>query len=59
MQSVVQSVEGVEYAQDVTLYQVDLQTGQSRAAGQRITIAEDVLLLSFEHTVSVAQRGAR
>ena len=45
--------------QDVTLYQVDLQTGQSRAAGQRITIAEDVLLLSFEHTVSVAQRGAR
>ena len=46
----------VEYAQDVTLYQVDIQTGQSRAAGQKITLAEDVLLLSYEHTVSVAQR---
>ncbi|MDO8352092.1 MAG: baseplate J/gp47 family protein, partial [Aestuariivirga sp.] len=47
MQSVVQAVQGVEYAQDVTLYQVDIQTGQSRAAGQKITIAEDVLLLSY------------
>jgi len=56
MQSVVQGVPGVEYAQDVTLYQVDIQTGQSRAAGQKITLAEDVLLLSYEHTVSVAQR---
>jgi predicted phage baseplate assembly protein len=57
MQSVVQSISGVEYAQDVTLYQVDIQTGQSRAAGQKITLAEDVLLLSYEHTVNVAQRG--
>ncbi len=56
MQSVVQAVPGVEYAQDVTLYQVDIQTGQSRAAGQRITVADDVLLLSFEHVVTVAQR---
>ena len=37
MQSVVQAVPGVEYAQDVTLYQVDIQTGQTRAAGQKIT----------------------
>jgi len=56
MQSVVQAVPGVEYAQDVTLYQVDIQTGQSRAAGQKITVADDVLLLSFEHVVTVAQR---
>ncbi|MBI2766805.1 MAG: putative baseplate assembly protein [Chloroflexi bacterium] len=56
MQSIVQSVPGVEFAQDVTLYQVDIQTGQSRAAGQKITIAEDVLLLSYEHTVTVAPR---
>lgn len=56
MQSVVQTVPGVEYAQDVTLYQVDIQTGQSRAAGQKITLAEDVLLLSYEHTVSAVSR---
>ncbi len=56
MQSVVQSVPGVEYAQDVTLYQVDIQTGQSRAAGQRITLAEDVLLLSYEHVVTAVTR---
>jgi hypothetical protein len=56
MQSVVQGVEGVEYAQDVTLYQVDIQTGQTRAAGQRIIINEDVLFLSYEHVVTVAPR---
>ena len=56
MQSVVQAVSGVEYAQDVTLYQVDIQTGQSRAAGQKITVADDVLLLSYEHVVTVAAR---
>ncbi|MGH2632687.1 MAG: putative baseplate assembly protein [Tepidiformaceae bacterium] len=56
MQSVVQSIPGVEYAQDVTLYQVDIQTGQSRAAGQKITLAEDVLLLSYEHVVTVSPR---
>jgi len=56
MQSVVQSVPGVEYAQDVTLYQVDIQTGQSRAAGQKITVADDVLLLSYEHVVTAVSR---
>jgi predicted phage baseplate assembly protein len=56
MQSVVQAVPGVEYAQDVTLYQVDIQTGQSRAAGQKITVAGDVLLLSYEHVVTVSAR---
>lgn len=55
MQSIVQAVPGVEYAQDVTLYQVDIQTGHTRAAGQKITLAEDVLLLSYEHVVNVAR----
>ena len=40
----------------MTLYQVDIQTGQSRAAGQKVTLAEDVLLLSYEHVVNVGQR---
>jgi predicted phage baseplate assembly protein len=54
VQSVVQSVPGVRFAEDVTMYQIDLQTNQARAAGARITIADDVLLLPFEHTVTVA-----
>lgn len=56
VQSLVQSTRGVEYAQDVTLYQIDFQTGQSRPAGQKITLAEDVLLLSQEHIVNVVTR---
>ncbi|MGE5595251.1 MAG: putative baseplate assembly protein [Hyphomicrobiales bacterium] len=56
MQSVVQAVPGVEYAQDVTLFQVDIQTGQTRASGQKISVPDDVLLLPFEPVVSVAQR---
>jgi predicted phage baseplate assembly protein len=58
VQSVVQSVPGVRFAEDVALHQIDLQTGQARAAGARITIADDVLLLPFEHTVTIA-RGNR
>ena len=57
VQAVVQSVPGVRYAQDVTLYQIDLQTNQARAAGQRIILADDVLLLPAEHTITVAARG--
>jgi predicted phage baseplate assembly protein len=57
IQSVVQSVAGVEYAQDVTLYQVDISTGQTRAAGQNIILADDVLLFSFEHTINATVRA--
>lgn len=57
VQGVVQSVPGVRFAEDVTMYQIDLQTSQARAAGARITIADDVLLLPFEHTVTVAGRN--
>jgi len=56
MQSVVQAVPGVEYAQEVTLYQVDIQNQQTRAAGQRVALAEDVLLLPLEPIVTVVQR---
>ena len=54
VQAVVQTVPGVRFAQDVTLFQIDLQTNQARAAGQRITIADDVLLLPFDHVVTIA-----
>lgn len=56
MQSVVQAVEGVEYAQDVTLFQVDLQSGQTRAAGQRISLPDDVLLLPLQPVVTIVAR---
>jgi predicted phage baseplate assembly protein len=56
IQSIIQSVPGVEFAQDVTLYQVDIQTGQTRAAGQNIILADDVLLFSFEHTINATVR---
>ena len=56
VQSIIQSVPGVEFAQDVTLYQVDIQTGQTRAAGQNIILADDVLLFSFEHTINATVR---
>lgn len=56
VQGVVQGVPGVRFAQDVALFQSDLATGQSRAAGARITIADDVLLLPLEHTVTIAPR---
>ncbi|MCC6190908.1 MAG: putative baseplate assembly protein [Anaerolineales bacterium] len=51
--TIIQSVAGVEYVQDATLYQVDLRTGQARAAGQRISLAQDALLLSYDHRITV------
>ncbi len=53
-QSIVQSVPGVRFAAEVALFQIDLQTNQSRAAGARIVMPDDVLLLPFEHTVTIA-----
>jgi len=51
--TIIQSVSGVEFVQDATLYQVDLRTGQARAAGQKISLAQDALLLSYDHRISV------
>jgi predicted phage baseplate assembly protein len=51
--TIIQSVPGVEYVQDATLYQVDLRTGQARAAGQNIALADDALLLAYDHRIAV------
>jgi predicted phage baseplate assembly protein len=54
--TIIQSVAGVEFVQDATLYQVDLRTGQARAAGQKISLAQDALLLSYDHRITVKHR---
>jgi predicted phage baseplate assembly protein len=54
--TIIQSVPGVEFVQDATLYQVDLRSGQAKAAGQKITLAQDALLLSYDHRISVKPR---
>ncbi|MGD9932224.1 MAG: putative baseplate assembly protein [Dehalococcoidia bacterium] len=58
LHAAIQTVAGVEYCQDLTLFQVDLQSGQARAAGQTITLGDDVLPLSVNHTVASARRRA-
>lgn len=54
--TIIQSVAGVEYVQDATLFQVDLRTGQARAAGQKVSLAGDALLLSYDHRITVKNR---
>ncbi|MCC7359488.1 MAG: putative baseplate assembly protein [Anaerolineales bacterium] len=54
--TIIQSVAGVEYVQDATLYQVDLRSGQARAAGQKVSLAQDALLMSYEHRITVKNR---
>ena len=54
--TIIQSVAGVEYVQDATLYQVDLRSGQARAAGQKVSLAQDALLLSYDHRITVKNR---
>ena len=51
--TIMQSVSGVEFVQDATLYQVDLRSGQARAAGQKISLAQDALLFSYDHRITV------
>src|SRR5690606_22605091 len=55
--TIIQSVAGVQYVQDATLYQVDLRSGQARAAGQKISLAQDALLLSYDHRITVKHMG--
>ena len=54
--TIMQSVSGVEFVQDATLYQVDLRTGTARAAGQKISLAQDALLMSYDHRITVKHR---
>lgn len=54
--TIMQSVNGVEFVQDATLYQVDLRTGQARAAGQKIALTQDALLFAYDHRITVKTR---
>lgn len=51
--TIMQSVNGVEFVQDATLYQIDLQSGQAKAAGQKIGLTPDALLFSYNHRITV------
>jgi predicted phage baseplate assembly protein len=55
--TIMQSVAGVEFVQDATLYQVDLRTGQARAAGQKIGLTQDALLFSYDHRITAKARS--
>jgi predicted phage baseplate assembly protein len=54
--TIMQSVSGVEFVQDATLYQVDMRTGQARAAGQKIALTQDALLFAYDHRITVKTR---
>jgi predicted phage baseplate assembly protein len=54
--TLIQSVSGVEFVKDSTLYQIDVSNGQVRAAGQNIAISSDALLVSYNHRITV-QKG--
>ena len=54
--TIMQSVSGVEFVQDATLYQVDLRSGQARAAGQKIALTQDALLFAYDHRITVKTR---
>jgi hypothetical protein len=51
-----QSVSGVEFVQDATLFQIDLRSGQARPAGQKISLAQDALLFAYDHRITVKTR---
>jgi predicted phage baseplate assembly protein len=55
IQSVIQSIPGVEFARDVTLLQVDTVSGQGRVAGQQVVLSGDVLVLPYEHNITVEE----
>ena len=54
--TIMQSVSGVEFVQDATLYQIDMRTGQARAAGQKISLTQDALLFAYDHRITVKVR---
>jgi predicted phage baseplate assembly protein len=54
--TIMQSVSGVEFVQDATLYQIDMRTGQARAAGQKISLTQDALLFAYDHRITVKAR---
>ncbi|HEY4720699.1 MAG TPA: baseplate J/gp47 family protein, partial [Anaerolineae bacterium] len=54
--TIMQSVSGVEFVQDATLFQIDLRSGQARPAGQKISLAQDALLFAYDHRITVKTR---
>ena len=51
--AVLQSIEGVEYIEDVRLFATDPITGQRGEATQRLELAPNSLVFSYEHHVRV------
>jgi predicted phage baseplate assembly protein len=51
--TLIQSVSGVEYVQNATLFEIDLQSGQARAAGQKVDLTLDSLLFSYSHKITI------
>ena len=55
--TLIQSVNGVEYVQNATLFEIDLQNGQARAAGQKVDLAPDSLLFSYSHKITIKNQS--
>jgi len=55
--TLIQSVNGVEYVQNATLFEIDLQSGQARAAGQKVDLTPDSLLFSYSHKINVKNQS--
>ena len=53
LQSIILSVPGVEYVRETNLIQIDVDTGQTRAAAQQMALAEDVLPYAYDPVVTV------
>jgi predicted phage baseplate assembly protein len=51
--TLIQSVSGVEYVQNATLFEIDLQNGQAKAAGQKVDLTPDSLLFSYSHKITI------
>ncbi|MDR3577378.1 MAG: putative baseplate assembly protein [Anaerolineaceae bacterium] len=55
--TLIQSVSGVEYVQNATLFEIDLQSGQARAAGQKVDLTPDSLIYSYSHKINVKNQS--
>ena len=55
--TLIQSVSGVEYVQNATLFEIDLQNGQARAAGQKVDFTPESLLFSYSHKITIKNQS--
>jgi predicted phage baseplate assembly protein len=51
----IQSVDGVDYVEEASIYPVDISTGERGEAKRRLTLDRTAVLCSFEHHVLTAQ----